>query len=34
MKKLALLIGVSEYKPGLAQLPAALADIAALERVL
>jgi len=34
MKKLALLIGVSEYKPGLAQLPAALADIAALQRVL
>ena len=34
MKKFALLIGVSEYKSGLAQLPAALADIAALERVL
>ncbi len=34
MAKVALLIGVSEYKPGLNPLPAAVKDVAALERVL
>jgi len=34
MKKVALLIGVSEYEPGLNALPAALRDIEALQRVL
>jgi formylglycine-generating enzyme required for sulfatase activity/uncharacterized caspase-like protein len=34
MKKMALLIGVSEYQPGLNPLPAAVKDIEALRRVL
>ena len=34
MKKLALLIGVSEYQPGLNPLPAAVKDISALGKVL
>lgn len=34
MAKVALLIGVSEYEPGLNQLPAAVKDIEALRRVL
>lgn len=34
MKKLALLIGVSEYQPGLSSLPGALKDVQALQRVL
>ncbi|WP_199325196.1 caspase family protein [Phormidium sp. FACHB-1136] len=34
MAKVALLIGVSEYDPGLNPLPAAVKDIEALRRVL
>ena len=34
MKKVALLIGVSEYEPGLTPLPSALKDIEALQQVL
>ncbi len=34
MIKIALLIGVSEYKPGLNQLPEALKDVEAMQRVL
>ncbi|MDJ0535350.1 MAG: substrate-binding domain-containing protein [Xenococcaceae cyanobacterium MO_207.B15] len=34
MIKVALLIGVSEYKPGLNQLPEALKDVEAMQRVL
>ncbi|MEO0537195.1 MAG: GUN4 domain-containing protein [Cyanobacteria bacterium P01_A01_bin.123] len=34
MKKVALLIGVSEYEPGLTPLPGALKDIEALQQVL
>jgi len=34
MAKVALLIGVSEYEPGLNNLPAAVKDIAAMQRVL
>src|SRR6476646_8558233 len=34
MAKIALLIGVSEYEPGLNPLPAAVKDIEALRRVL
>jgi hypothetical protein len=34
MKKVALLIGVSDYEPGLNLLPAAVKDIEALQRVL
>ncbi|XHX79070.1 MAG: caspase family protein [Stenomitos frigidus ULC029] len=34
MAKIALLIGVSEYEPGLDLLPAAVKDIAAMQRVL
>lgn len=34
MTKIALLIGVSEYEPGLSPLPAAVKDIAAMQRVL
>ncbi|MBG1267357.1 caspase, EACC1-associated type [Nostoc sp. WHI] len=34
MQKVALLIGVSEYEPGLNPLPAAVKDIEALQRVL
>ena len=34
MKKVALLIGVSEYEPGLNPLPAAVNDVSALEKVL
>ena len=34
MAKVALLIGVSEYKPGLNPLPAAVKDAAALQRIL
>lgn len=34
MAKVALLIGVSEYEPGLAPLPAAVRDVDALQRVL
>jgi hypothetical protein len=34
MAKVALLIGVSEYKPGLNALPAAVKDVAALQRIL
>jgi uncharacterized caspase-like protein len=34
MAKLALLIGVSEYKSGLSPLPSAVADVDALYRVL
>ncbi|MEH1852139.1 MAG: caspase family protein [Nostoc sp.] len=33
MAKVALLIGVSEYEPGLNPLPAAVKDIEALQRV-
>ncbi|MBN3948925.1 MAG: caspase family protein [Nostoc sp. NMS7] len=34
MAKVALLIGVSEYEPGLNLLPAATKDVEAMERVL
>ncbi len=34
MAKVALLIGVSEYEPGLTPLPAATRDIEAMRRVL
>ncbi|GAX38212.1 caspase, EACC1-associated type [Nodularia sp. NIES-3585] len=34
MAKFALLIGVSEYEPGLAPLPAAIRDVEAMQRVL
>ena len=34
MEKVALLIGVSEYEPGLAPLPGAVKDIGAMQRVL
>lgn len=34
MAKVALLIGVSEYEPGLNALPAAVKDVAALQRIL
>ncbi|MGQ9872656.1 caspase family protein [Leptodesmis sp.] len=34
MTKVALLIGVSEYAPGLNPLPAAVKDVAALQRIL
>ncbi|MBW4606003.1 MAG: caspase family protein [Hassallia sp. WJT32-NPBG1] len=34
MAKVALLIGVSEYEPGLNPLPAAVKDVAALQRIL
>jgi uncharacterized caspase-like protein len=34
MAKIALLIGVSEYEPGLNPLPAAVKDVAALQRIL
>ena len=35
MAKLALIIGISEYdKPGLNPLPAAVKDVAAMERIL
>ncbi|MCC5626025.1 caspase family protein [Nostoc sp. CHAB 5715] len=34
MKKLALLIGVSEYKHGLSSLPAATRDVETMQRVL
>nr|MDZ8057203.1 substrate-binding domain-containing protein [Nostoc sp. EkiNYC01] len=34
MKKVALLIGVSEYEPGLTPLPAAIKDVEAMQRVL
>ncbi|MEM9807107.1 MAG: caspase family protein [Cyanobacteria bacterium P01_D01_bin.56] len=34
MKKVALLIGVSEYEPGLTPLPASVRDIEAMQRVL
>ncbi|WP_414552715.1 caspase, EACC1-associated type [Anabaena sp. CCY 0017] len=33
-KKIALLIGISEYQPGLAQLPKAVNDVEAMQRVL
>lgn len=34
MLKIALLIGVSEYEPGLTTLPAATKDVEAMQRVL
>jgi uncharacterized caspase-like protein len=34
MAKIALLIGVSEYEPGLNPLPAAVRDVEALQKVL
>ena len=34
MAKIALLIGVSEYQPGLNPLPAAVQDVEAMRRVL
>jgi hypothetical protein len=34
MAKLALLIGVSDYQPGLAPLPGAIKDIQAMQQVL
>jgi uncharacterized caspase-like protein len=34
MKKLALLIGVSQYQPGLNALPGAVQDVKAMQRVL
>ncbi|BDI14611.1 hypothetical protein ANSO36C_04130 [Nostoc cf. commune SO-36] len=34
VKKIALLIGISEYEPGLAALPKAVNDVEAMERVL
>lgn len=34
MAKVALLIGISEYEPGLNALPAAVKDIEALQQVL
>lgn len=34
MVKVALLIGISEYEPGLNPLPAALKDVEAMQRVL
>ena len=34
MIKIALLIGVSQYKPGLNPLPEALKDVEAMQRVL
>jgi hypothetical protein len=34
MAKIALLIGVSEYEPGLNSLPAAIKDVEAMQRVL
>ncbi|MEC4814550.1 MAG: SUMF1/EgtB/PvdO family nonheme iron enzyme [Scytonema sp. PMC 1069.18] len=34
MRKIALLIGVSEYEPGLKTLPAAIKDVEAMQRVL
>ena len=34
MAKVALLIGVSEYEPGLNSLPAAVMDVDAMQRVL
>ena len=34
MAKVALLVGVSEYEPGLSPLPAALKDVEAMQRVL
>jgi uncharacterized caspase-like protein/uncharacterized protein YraI len=34
MSKFALLIGVSEYEPGLSPLPAAVKDVAAFQRIL
>lgn len=34
MVKIALLIGVSEYEPGLTPLPAAAKDVEAMQRVL
>ncbi|TVP60418.1 MAG: hypothetical protein EA343_17535 [Nodularia sp. (in: Bacteria)] len=33
MAKIALLIGISEYKPGLAQLPKAEKDVEAMREV-
>ncbi len=33
-KKIALLIGVSEYEPGLSKLPAAVKDVEAMQRIL
>ncbi len=34
MAKVALLIGVSEYEPGLNSLPGAVKDVEAMQRVL
>ena len=34
MNKVALLVGVSEYQPGLQSLPSAIADVRAMQRVL
>ncbi|GAA6620075.1 caspase domain-containing protein [Scytonema sp. NUACC26] len=34
MRKIALLVGVSEYEPGLNPLPAAVKDVEAMQRVL
>jgi uncharacterized caspase-like protein len=34
MTKVALLIGVSEYEPGLNRLPSAVKDVEAMQRVL
>jgi uncharacterized caspase-like protein len=34
MTKVALLVGVSEYQPGLASLPSAIRDVAAMQQVL
>ncbi|MEH2404637.1 caspase family protein [Nostoc sp.] len=34
MAKVALLIGISEYEPGLAPLPNAVKDVEAMRRVL